>query len=226
MKKWFVKMGLLFTILFTLSGPLVTNVVFADEDIKTDNGTPTIISTEESDDLKIDNNLSVQNNQFFDTNVNFQKFDQYISFENNHYTLNLPSDNLFPAQEIAAVNDQIKFSNTLILENKATLDEKTGTATIIIPSENMARSLGSTYVRIYWNYIHVGIERYLVRTGVSAAAGAIAGSIATYYSFGAATTFVSRVVGALIGAWAASKIHSGIWFHLNYAYGINAFGWQ
>lgn len=113
-----------------------------------------------------------------------------------------------------------------MFENQAVLDEETETAVIQIPDGSRARGIGNTYVKIYWNYISVGIARHLLRAGITGSASAVAGSLAGYYTWGTTTKFVSTVVASLVGAYAANKIHSGIWFHLNYAYGINNYGWQ
>lgn len=178
------------------------------------------------ENLVSDNNLSVINDGFTNDQVDFDKFDEFVSVENNQYILTLPSDHSFTENEISTVEKQLLFSNRLVFENQVALDAETEEAIISIPDGSMTRGIGSTYVKIYWNYINVGIARHVLRGGITAGASAIAGSIAAYYTMGAASTFVARVVGGMVGAYAANKIHSGIWFHLNYAYGINNYGWQ
>lgn len=56
--------------------------------------------------------------------------------------------------------------------------------------------------------------------------GCIAGGLAAYFSFGSLAAAVTRVVGAMFGAYVANKIPHGIWFNLNYFCGITNYGWQ
>lgn len=230
MKKKLFKTGLVLMSSITLGTALIpTMTTLASEPQQNYNiSNFSESSNDEVDELDINNNLSITNNGEQNSSVDFQKFDPFVTVENNQYVLNLPSDHSFSEKEIYAVNQQLKFSNTLIFENSAILDSETETAHIAIPEQpgSMSRAVGSNWVNVYWNYISVGISRGYLRTGITASTSAVAGALATYYTWGATSTFISRIVGALVGHWASNKIHSGIWFHLNYYSGINKYGWQ
>jgi len=237
MKKKIFTTGLVLMSSITLgTAVLPTATVLAEEpqyeyNINNDiTATPkiTLNDSDELNNLSMNNNLSVTNDGLNSEEINLEQFDQFVTVENNQYVLNLPTNHTFSEKEVYAANQQLEFSNKLIFENSAVLDADTEDAYIAIPElpGQMSRAAGRTYVNVYWNYISVGISKGYVQTGITASASAVAGSLAAYYTWGATSTFVSRIVGALVGKWASNKIHSGIWFHLNYYSGINKYGWQ
>lgn len=166
---------------------------------------------------------NIENN--VDYNVDYSKFDNYISIKNNQYTLNLPQGHSFSNYEILAVEKKLVESNALIFDTDIVIDEDTKSANIVIDGKEV-RGEGKNYFKITWSYIEFGLSKTALKGGITAAVSAIAGNIASYFSFGTLTTLVSRVVGGMFGATVASKITHGIWVQAKYNAVLASYGKQ
>jgi len=159
---------------------------------------------------------TVNSKQKIITDLN--SLDPYIKVQDNQFKLVLPENVVVSSEIKQEAQEQIDKQNSIILQNHATIDPETKTATITVNNEAgsntsrfniLAKSKyheGVNKVSVHWNYARIWIKKSTLKMAVTAGV-----SIAGIW-------VPSKVVKTALAALGigAQTIRGGIVFDVNY----------
>jgi len=150
--------------------------------------------------------------------TDLSSLDPYIKVQDNQFKLVLPENVVVSSEIKQEAQEQIDKQNSIILQNHATIDPETKTATITVNNEAGSNTSGfnilakSKYhegvnkVSVHWNYARIWIKKSTLKMAVTAGT-----SIAGIW-------VPSKVVKTALAALGigAQTIRGGIVFNVNY----------
>ncbi|AVH75873.1 hypothetical protein [Weissella koreensis] len=152
-------------------------------------------------------------------------YDNYVDVENNKFTLKESAYSDLNENILNKINNQITISNNIVNEAKLTIDKNTKTATFIENNDNLNPiSDGHNGFEVHWNYWRVYVSKQTVNSVISAGAAGGGVILGGFLDFAGGEAVGAAIAEFIVSQW--GHVDNGIFFDVNFLFGINNWGWQ